>query len=58
MEYNLIKVISNKEKIKVDDTEGGEGDNSSGSADDETVNNMGIILGIKEDEKNKTETDG
>jgi hypothetical protein len=48
LEYNLIKVISNKYKIKIDDTEGGEGDNSSDSADDESVLNMGIILGIKE----------
>lgn len=48
-------MISNKYKIKIDDTEGGEGDNSSDSADDESVLNMGIILGINEDQKNKPE---
>eukprot|EP00801_Mesodinium_rubrum_P004860 Mrub_04863.p1 GENE.Mrub_04863~~Mrub_04863.p1 ORF type:complete len:377 (+),score=42.93 Mrub_04863:38-1168(+) len=51
VEYNLIKVVSNKEKIKIDDTEGGEGDISSCTASDEAVENIGIRYGLTEDHK-------
>jgi len=42
IDYKLFKVISNKEKIKLDDNDGGEGDLSSCEGDDNTCSNMGL----------------
>jgi len=42
IDYKLFKVISNKEKIKLDDNDGGEGDLSSCSASDSTCSNIGL----------------
>lgn len=42
VDYKLFKVISNKEKIKLDDNGGGEGDLSSCSASDSTCSNIGL----------------
>lgn len=42
IDQNLFKVISNKEKIKLEDNDGGEGSISSCTASDKTCSNIGL----------------
>jgi len=42
IDYELFKVISKKEKIKLDDNDGDEGDLSSCSASDSSCSNIGL----------------
>lgn len=58
IDYRLLKVVSNKEKIQLKENDGGEGDLASCTASDSTCSNIGLgfaannIVDDDEDDEN------
>lgn len=57
IDYRLLKVVSNKEKVQLRSDDGGEGDLSSCTADDETCSYIGLGYNADVVEDGKDEDD-